>query len=449
MTVRRIAYIVIAIAGLALIWISGCSQNENPLMNQTISTRLPFTVAPSFEALRYSPLGGGDDMNRIVSVAYASEEPLEIDQPPMPVLYLLHDFEGDGDYYDRYRLQAIMDDMFSKGEIGRMLVVTFGANDRLGGSYYRNSTTSGQYENLVTEAIAQTERELGPLVYTEGGAAARAMSGHGMGGYGAMRYVLEHPDQFSAVSSMSGPLSFGAGTWLSDWTDYVLDENSARGDSAAFFAYIRADQTPPFKGSPFTKRFYAMAAAFSPRQLEVFDQFPDTCEICTSIAGCPPVAPVSCRFCSTFVAVPLGKTTLTTYNSLKNRPATSTNCSDPVTPADLGIDFPIDWNGARVDSVWNLWLANDVKTYVQNNPQALNDIDVYFDCGVEDELGYLQQNKDFDQTLQSLGISHTYEEYQSSQGLVANHANLIGERLREILKFHSDHFARPPSLDGK
>jgi hypothetical protein len=250
---------------------------------------------------------------------------------------------------------------------------------------------------------------------------------------------------------MSGPLSFeaGNGSWLEDWTEKVLTENSAMGDSAAFFTYIRADQDPPFAGSPFTKRFYAMAAAFSPRSLEVFKQFPDTCLICIKILGCfEPKDFVSCVACSTFAAIPLARTTLTTFNSLQNRPSATDNCSDPVTPPDLGIDFPFDWNGTRVDSVWNLWLANDVKTYVMANPNVLNNIDVYFDCGVEDEFGYLEQNQDFDQALQSSGIDHVYKEYHSSPDLPANHSNLIAERLREILKFHSDRLVRPPGYDN-
>ena len=449
MKARRIALVLVALAAATLFWISGCGKNENPVKDVAPSSRLPYTGPVPFEVLRYSPLGGGDDMNRIVSVAYSSVEPLSIDQPPLPVLYLLHDFEGDGDYFDRYRLQVIMDDMFQKGEIGRMMVVTVGADTRLGGSFYRNSVTAGKYEELITATMNFIERNY--QVYTEGGRSARAISGHGMGGYGAMRYAAENPELFSSVSSMSGPLSLGAvnGSWLAEWTDKVLTENSARGDSAAFFNYIRADQTPPFVGSPYTKRFYAMAATFSPRALEVLASYPDTCLICRKIAGCKqPRDYDSCFACSVFAAIPLARTTLTTYTSLQNRPSLIDNCSDPVTPADLGLDFPFDWNGTRVDSVWNLWMSHDVKTYVASNPSVFSDIDLYFDCGAEDEFGFLEQNRDFDAALSSLGIDHVYTEYSSSQGLVANHSNLIAERLREILKFHSDRLQRPPGPDN-
>jgi S-formylglutathione hydrolase FrmB len=112
------------------------------------------------------------------------------------------------------------------------------------------------------------------------------------------------------------------------------------------------------------------------------------------------------------------------------------------------VDFPFDWNGTRVDSVWNLWLNNDVKTYVMDNPSVFGDMAVYFDCGVEDEFGYLEQNQDFHQALQGLGIDHVYEEYSSSQDLTANHSDLIAERLRKILKFHSDRLTRPPGYDN-
>jgi S-formylglutathione hydrolase FrmB len=451
---RKLAYLILTIAGVALILIAGCTERKNPVMGLEQSTDQPFQAPVPFEVLRYAPLGGPNEMSRIVSVAYAADEPPDVPQPPFPVLYLLHDFEGDGTYWERYSLQAIVDDMYSKGEIGRMLIVTVGADTRLGGSFYRNSLSSGQYADLINATIKYMEDYGTYNVYRPAGAerTARAISGHGMGGYGAMRYAMEHPELFSSVSSMSGPLSFGATlpggqTWLADWTERVMTESSIPvGDSLAFFDRLRAAGANPFINRPFTRMFYAMAAAFSPRPLEVYAPIleVDTCVICTKIQGCPrPGDYTKCWPCSLFAAVPLGKTTLTTFNGLGDRPA----CSDPVVPEDLGVDFPFDWEGARFDSVWNLWLDDDCKTLAEANPSVFDDMGVYFDCGVEDEFGFLGQNRDFDNALKAMGIDHTYEEYESSQGLPADHSKLIVERLRKILKFHSDRLARPEGWD--
>jgi S-formylglutathione hydrolase FrmB len=457
---RKLAYLILTLAGVSLILYAGCTEQDNPVMDFEQSAAQPFQAPVPFEVLRYAPLGGPNEMSRIISVAYASEEPPNIPQPPFPVLYLLHDFEGDGNYWERYSLQTVVDDMFSKGEIGRMLIVTVGADTRLGGSFYRNSVSSGQYAELIGRTIAHIEEHGTFNAYLPPGAeyTARAISGHGMGGYGAMRYAMEHPDMFGSVSSLSGPLSFNATlasdilpagqSWLEYWTDKVLTESGIpTGDEDAFFTNLSAQTADPFIERPFTRMFYAMAAAFSPRPLEVYAPVleVDTCLICTRLNGCDDISQYrKCYPCSLFAAVPLGRTTLTTFNGLGDRPA----CSDPVVPEDLGIDFPFDWNGARVDSVWNLWLDDDCRTFAEANPAVFDHMDVYFDCGVEDEFGFLGQNRDFHNALEGMGVAHEYEEYQSAQGLPADHSTLIVKRLRKILKFHSDRFAQPRGWDS-
>lgn len=419
----------------------GCSKRENPVMTVSTSTRTSYVSVVPFQSLRYNSLGDGN--SRFVSVAYASVDSLSAPQAPMPVLYLLHDFNGDGKYFGRYDLQGIMDEMFRNGEIGRMMVVTVGANNSFGGSYYRNSVSSGDYADLIGETIKYVENTY--PVYKAGGKEARAISGQGMGGYGAIRYAMENPEKFGSASSMSGPLSFDAmwdGTpWLNHWVDRVFQENGiATGDSAAFAA-----MAPDSPEKLFTDRVFAMSAAFSPRKLDPFDRI-DTCKYCPLIVGCSnPVFLKKCYPCSVYTAIPGG---LSTFLFPANPNGRRSTCSDPQEPLENAVDLPFTWTKSVYDSIWNLWSQNDCKTYLAANTGVFSDMDLYLDCGVDDEFGYLYQNRDFVDELSAAGYQdgtdYVYDEYYGSPGIPAGHDDLIVERLRKILKFHSDRFARPP-----
>ena len=56
---------------------------------------------------------------------------------------------------------------------------------------------------------------------------ARAIGGLSMGGYGAIKLALQHPDLFASAHSHSGALDFGHG-WRSDF----IDVTSVLGDDA-------------------------------------------------------------------------------------------------------------------------------------------------------------------------------------------------------------------------
>jgi len=438
---RTVAGLTTAFVLTGILLSMGCSKRDNPVMTVPVSSRTPYVSVVPFQSLEFNSLGDG--ISRFVSVAYASVDSLSAPQAPMPVLYLLHDFNGDGKYFGRYDLQGIMDDMFQKGEIGRMMVVTVGANNSFGGSYYRNSVTTGNYEDLLGETISYVERNY--PVYTAGGKAARAISGHGMGGYGAIRYAMEHPTMFGAASSLSGPLSFDATwdgePWLSRFADQIFSENGVSvGDSAGYAA-----MAPDSPAKLFTDRIFAMSAAFSPRQLDPFDRI-DTCTYCPFIFGCSnPALLKKCYPCSVYAAIAVGKTSFTFPANPNGRRGT---CSNPQEPLENAVDLPFTWTKARYDSIWNQWSQNDAKTYLAANTGVFSDMNVYLDCGVDDEFGYLYQNRDFVDELSAAGYQegtdYFYEEYYGSPGIPAGHDDLIVERLRKILKFHSDRFARAP-----
>ena len=82
-----------------------------------------------------------------------------------------------------------------------------------------------------------------------------------------------------------------------------------------------------------------------------------------------------------------------------------------------------------------------------NNPGALDEVAVYIDAALEDQYGFHLQAALFAQDIENLGTvtDFEYHTYSGSPDLPADHGRLIGARLGQMLKFHSDRLAQPAS----
>ncbi len=130
-----------------------------------------------------------------------------------PVLYFLHGFGANHLFYEAVFDTA--DDLISDGSIGAMIIVKpDGSASPYLGSFYTNSDLYGPFEDYIVydlvNYIDANYRTLPQRCF-------RGISGHSMGGFGAMELALKHPDLFGAVSSHSGPIA------LSNVTDLIPD----------------------------------------------------------------------------------------------------------------------------------------------------------------------------------------------------------------------------------
>ncbi len=121
-----------------------------------------------------------------------------------PVIYLLHGFTDDVDHWWGVKphfvsVPAAMDRALAAGA-PEMIVVMPNAFTRYQGSMYSNSATTGNWEDFVA-------REL--VTYIDGhyrtiaNAGGRGLAGHSMGGYGAVRVGMKHPEVYSSLYLMS------------------------------------------------------------------------------------------------------------------------------------------------------------------------------------------------------------------------------------------------------
>lgn len=147
---------------------------------------------------------------------YSVVLPVEYDQPAAkakryPVLYLLHGFTG---HYDNWPTKTKLADYAAQYSV---IVVTPEGNN---GWYIDSATVPAEkYETyILEELIPDIERRYRANASREG----RAIAGLSMGGYGAMKFGLKHPEMFVFAGSMSGALS------AASWGEKQLDPGPIR-----------------------------------------------------------------------------------------------------------------------------------------------------------------------------------------------------------------------------
>jgi S-formylglutathione hydrolase FrmB len=121
-----------------------------------------------------------------------------------PIIYLLH---GLGGHYNVWPHEKLAD----YATEFRLIIVTPEGND----GWYTDSATmpADKYESyFLRELIPDVERRYRALATRDG----RAVAGLSMGGYGALKFGVKHPDMFAFAASMSGALDAAA------WTEEEL-----------------------------------------------------------------------------------------------------------------------------------------------------------------------------------------------------------------------------------
>jgi S-formylglutathione hydrolase len=121
-----------------------------------------------------------------------------------PVVYFLHGFTDDPDHWWGFKrhfinLPAILDKVFAGGA-REMILVMPNAYTVFQGSMYSNSVTTGAWEDYVSQDL---------VAYIDGhyrtlaNASSRGLAGHSMGGYGALKIGMKHPETYSSLYVMS------------------------------------------------------------------------------------------------------------------------------------------------------------------------------------------------------------------------------------------------------
>jgi S-formylglutathione hydrolase FrmB len=77
-----------------------------------------------------------------------------------------------------------------------MIIVMPDGSNRFGGSFYTNSYTTGNWEDFIVYELPEyIDANYRSIPKSE----SRGIAGHSMGGYGALKIAMKHPDIFSSV----------------------------------------------------------------------------------------------------------------------------------------------------------------------------------------------------------------------------------------------------------
>lgn len=175
-----------------------------------------------------------------------------------PVVYALHGyFLGAEQWTGEIHVPQTIEGAFAQGA-KEMIVVLPDSKTVYLGSFYSSSATTGDFERFIShDLVTYIDAHYRTLATRE----SRGLVGHSMGGYGASRIGMKHPDVFGALYIMSScclsPMIGGGPGPAGDMKQRAIDSEN-RAASAKSPAELAA-ASPGFASAP-----YATAAAWAP-----------------------------------------------------------------------------------------------------------------------------------------------------------------------------------------
>jgi len=175
-----------------------------------------------------------------------------------PTLYLLHGFLSSSTVwvtgsYQGLNLQTLMDELIKSGKVREMIVVSANGNNSYGGSFYSNSTVTGNWDDFITrDLVGNIDANYRTIPRAE----SRGIAGHSMGGYGAVMLGMKHPDVFSALFALS-PCCLVM-------EDDMSEANPAWTKVLSLSSRDQLTRQPTNAAEFYNSVFVALAAAFSP-----------------------------------------------------------------------------------------------------------------------------------------------------------------------------------------
>jgi pimeloyl-ACP methyl ester carboxylesterase len=300
------------------------------------------------------------------------------------VLYVYPGFDGEPSFrYDNgnenYYLVAsigrVADRLILSGEIKPMIIVLPDASIWYGGAFYANSALAGQWEDIMAKEL---------IDYIDDPDTVRFRSiprkeSRALSGHSSGGYgAMRVVIKYpDQYNSVSCiDAPLAFDSLATLFDDYLSESGIPVGDLDAF---NNTDSTG-LRSQPYKLMFYSMAATFTPR-------------------------------------LQTGTTPL----------------------SKLLIALPFDQSANPVDSIWNIWLDNDLYSWLDNSvyADALNGQNIYMEWSDLDLYGFSGQTKAFFNRLGAVTNANTsWATFSSYDGYDARSRSFLYERLEEILKFH-------------
>lgn len=175
-------FLIIVLFLFALLFVSAEAQTGTVVTDSLYSKNLEnnFGENPTRAVSVYLPPGYNDSNQRY------------------PVIYFLHGFMGDNTILGY--MKEILDFAIETDKIRPFIMVVPDQKTSYDGSFYSNSGVFGNWEDFTAfDLVEYMDKNYRTIATKE----SRGITGHSMGGYGALKLAMHHPDIFSSVYALS------------------------------------------------------------------------------------------------------------------------------------------------------------------------------------------------------------------------------------------------------
>ncbi len=197
---RRVSWMILAIAAvLAMAAQTGLAQVKTEVPPVVLGAKPVFVehIKIHGEALEGNLEGDAVDRDVIVFLppSYKKDR-----HRRYPVVYALHGYSiGAGQWTHEIHVPQTIEGAFAQGA-KEMIVVLPDSKTVYGGSMYSSSVTTGNFERFIAHDVVTY---IDAHYRTIPDRKSRGLVGHSMGGYGAVRIGMKHPDVFGSLYVMS------------------------------------------------------------------------------------------------------------------------------------------------------------------------------------------------------------------------------------------------------
>jgi hypothetical protein len=195
---------LVSILALSLAFLNVSATAGPSIKSQVVSREL------RSESIAHNKIGV-DPLRKMLVYLPAGYDPSSSQRYPV-IYFLPNPFEESYRYdFDRRDAQGLFDRAIADGVIEKFILVAVDMNTPVGTSWYVNSSVIGNWEDfMIQELVPYIDANFKTLANRE----SRGIAGIFIGGYGAIRLGMRHPEVFGSVYAMH-PVGTGTGVGVS------------------------------------------------------------------------------------------------------------------------------------------------------------------------------------------------------------------------------------------
>ena len=228
------------------------SQNLESKESTASDSRIVNTMIHSI-GLENNLLGDSPDRNVLIYLPPGYDDSKDT---YYPVVYLLHGWQSDATYYfgGWLSLKPILDKLINKGAISPMILVSSDSKNKYLGSFYTNSSITGQWEDFIVKDLVQfVDSTFRTLPQVE----SRGIAGHSMGGYGTIKLAMRNPNLFGIAYALSPAVTVFEDVTLGTVKPGLIEAvNSESFDGLTWQAQTNIAQAAAYAPNPSSLPYY-------------------------------------------------------------------------------------------------------------------------------------------------------------------------------------------------